>query len=65
VLGLRRLDGLDRVAFQAASGFALDDVVGGPMREWTSRGLATDDGKNVRLTRAGLLVSDALWGEIL
>ena len=65
VLGLRRLDGLDRVAFQAASGFALDDVVGGPMREWTSRGLATDDGANVRLTRAGLLVSDALWGEIL
>ncbi|MFM9194811.1 MAG: coproporphyrinogen-III oxidase family protein, partial [Planctomycetia bacterium] len=65
VLGLRRRDGLDRASFLAASGFALDAVAGGPIRRWTDRGLATDDGKHVRLTREGLLVSDALWAEVL
>ncbi|MFM8702626.1 MAG: radical SAM family heme chaperone HemW, partial [Planctomycetia bacterium] len=44
VLGLRRRDGLDRASFLAASGFALDAVAGGPIRRWTDRGLATDDG---------------------
>jgi hypothetical protein len=28
-------------------------------------GLATDDGRRVRLTRAGLLVSDTLWADVL
>ncbi|MFM8707344.1 MAG: radical SAM family heme chaperone HemW [Planctomycetia bacterium] len=65
VLGLRRRDGLDRASFLAASGFALDAVAGGPIRRWTDRGLATDDGKHVRLTREGLLVSDALWADVL
>jgi oxygen-independent coproporphyrinogen-3 oxidase len=65
VLGLRRRDGLARAAFLAASGFALDAVAGGPIRRWTDRGLATDDGEHVRLTREGLLVSDALWAEVL
>jgi oxygen-independent coproporphyrinogen-3 oxidase len=65
VLGLRRRDGLSRTAFLAASGFPLDTVAGGPIREWTARGLATDDGEHVRLTREGLLVSDALWKEVL
>ncbi len=65
VLGLRRRDGLSRTAFLAASGLDLDLVAGGPIRRWTDRGLATDDGERVRLTREGLLVSDALWAEVL
>jgi hypothetical protein len=32
---------------------------------WVDRGLATDDGDHVRLTRAGLLVSDTLWADVL
>ena len=65
VLGLRRRDGLRRADFLAASGFDLDLVVGGPIRHWIDHGLATDDGEHVRLTREGLLVSDALWAEVL
>jgi len=65
VLGLRRRDGLDRAAFLAASGFTLDAVAGGPLRHWISHGLASDDGTLVRLTREGLLVSDALWADVL
>lgn len=65
VLGLRRRDGLRREAFLSASGVALDAVAGASIRRWTDRGLATDDGEHVRLTREGLLVSDALWADIL
>jgi oxygen-independent coproporphyrinogen-3 oxidase len=65
VLGLRRRDGLRRTAFLAASGLDLDLVAGRPIRHWTDRGLATDDGEQVRLTREGLLVSDGLWAEVL
>ena len=65
MLGLRRRDGLHRTAFLAASGHDLDLVAGGPIRRWTDRGLATDDGDRVQLTREGLLVSDALWAEVL
>lgn len=65
VLGLRRRDGLHRAAFLTASGLALDDVAGASIRRWTALGLATDDSQQVRLTREGLLVSDALWAEVL
>lgn len=65
VVGLRRRDGLDRDAFRAASGFALDRLAGDAIARWAEEGFATDDGRRVRLTRAGLLVSDALWGDVL
>ena len=65
VVGLRRRDGLDREAFMDASGFTLDALAGNAIASWTDRGLATDDGRRVRLTHAGLLVSDALWADIL
>ena len=65
VVGLRRRDGLDRAAFQAASGFGLDALAGDAIARWVEQRLATDDGSRVRLTRSGLLVSDALWGDVL
>ena len=65
VVGLRRRDGIDRDHFLAASGFALDHIAGAAVRRWIEGGLATDDGRCVRLTREGLLVSDALWSEVL
>jgi oxygen-independent coproporphyrinogen-3 oxidase len=65
VLGLRRRDGLDRVAFRDASGFDLDGIAGRAIGRWVAGGLADDDGARVRLTRAGLLVSDALWADVL
>jgi oxygen-independent coproporphyrinogen-3 oxidase len=65
VVGLRRRDGVDRDAFHAASGVALDAVAGPAIARWVATGLATDDGRHVRLTRSGLLVSDALWADVL
>jgi oxygen-independent coproporphyrinogen-3 oxidase len=65
VVGLRRRDGVARAAFRAASGFDLDVLAGAAIAGWVARGLATDDGAVVRLTRAGLLVSDGLWVDVL
>ncbi|NBT12332.1 MAG: radical SAM family heme chaperone HemW [Planctomycetia bacterium] len=65
VVGLRRREGIERAAFQAASGLALDPLAGAAIARWVEQGLATDDGSRVRLTRAGMLVSDSLWGDVL
>ncbi|MFN5756831.1 MAG: radical SAM family heme chaperone HemW [Planctomycetia bacterium] len=65
VVGLRRRDGIARDAFRAASGFDLDTLAGDAIRRWAAAGLATDDGAGVCLTRPGLLVSDALWADVL
>jgi coproporphyrinogen III oxidase-like Fe-S oxidoreductase len=65
VVGLRRRDGIDRGAFRNASGFDLDSLAGPVIDRWVASGLATDDGDRVRLTLAGLLVSDALWADVL
>ena len=65
VVGLRRRDGVVRDAFHVASGCDLDAVAGPAVARWVGAGLATDDGQHVRLTRAGLLVSDTLWGDVL
>jgi oxygen-independent coproporphyrinogen-3 oxidase len=65
VVGLRRRAGVSRAAFRAASGLDLDALARPAIAGWVARGLATDDGATIRLTRAGLLVSDALWAEVL
>lgn len=65
VVGMRRRDGLDRAAFRAVSGFDLDSLAGPAIVRWVAAALATDEGRRVRLTRAGLLVSDALWADVL
>ena len=65
VVGLRRRAGVDRDAFRAASGYDLDQLAGPAIARWIAAGLAERDGPVLRLTRAGLLVSDALWADVL
>ena len=65
VVGLRRRDGIDRGQFLAASGFELDTLAGSAIARWGASGLAEDDGRRVRLTREGLLLSDGLWADVL
>ncbi len=65
VVGLRRRDGVCRDAFRTASGCELDAMAGPAVARWIAAGLACDDGWRVRLTRAGLLVSDTLWADVL
>ena len=65
VLGLRRLAGVDRAAFAARTNYGIDELGGSALRDFVERGLLADDGRTVRLTREGLLVSDALWPKLL
>jgi len=65
VVGLRRGDGLDREAFRVQTGFHLETLAGAAVERWVAAGLAVDDGRRVRLTRGGLLVSDGLWADVL
>jgi oxygen-independent coproporphyrinogen III oxidase len=65
VLGLRRLEGVDRGQFAAVAGFAIDDLAGSAIARFVELKLLSDDGGRVKLTREGLFVSDALWPELL
>jgi oxygen-independent coproporphyrinogen-3 oxidase len=65
VFGLRMLAGVKRRDFQRRTGFAVDELVGEPLREFVRLGLLDDDGERIMLTRDGLLISDALWPEFL
>jgi oxygen-independent coproporphyrinogen-3 oxidase len=65
VFGLRRIEGVSRIQFQARTGFDCDDLVAAPLRKFINLGLLVDDGVRIRLTREGLFVSDAMWPEML
>ena len=65
VFGLRRTDGVDRRAFAERTGFEIDVLAAGPIKKFVALGLVTDAEGRVQLTREGLLVSDALWPEML
>jgi oxygen-independent coproporphyrinogen-3 oxidase len=62
---LRRLAGVERAAFAAQTGHEIDALVGEPLARMVAHGLLEDDGRNVRLTREGLFVSDAIWPHFL
>jgi len=65
VFGLRMLEGVQRQAFAAATGLEIDALVGEALRRFVAQGLLEDTGDRIRLTRDGLLVSDALWPAFL
>lgn len=62
---MRRLEGVDRAAFAERFGFSVDELGGQDLRRFVAEGLLIDDGDRVRLTRRGLLVSDAIWPTLL
>lgn len=65
VLGLRRLEGVDRDEFAKTAGLSVDELAGPAIEKFTELGLLSDDGRRVKLTREGLFVSDALWPDLL
>lgn len=65
VFGLRMLEGVERSAFAAATGLEIDALVGDALRRFVTQDLLQDTGDGIRLTRDGLLVSDALWPAFL
>jgi len=65
VFGLRMMEGVARSPFAGATGFEIDALVGDALRRFVDQGLLEDTGSRIRLTRAGLLVSDAIWPAFL
>lgn len=61
VFMLRRLEGVERERFAAKAGFCVDQLTGPLLPRFVEQGLLHDDGRRVRLSRRGLLVSDAIW----
>lgn len=65
IFGMRRLEGIDPADFAAATGFTIDQLAGETMNKLASNGLIERTVDRIRLTRAGLLVSDSIWPELL
>jgi oxygen-independent coproporphyrinogen-3 oxidase len=65
VFSLRRMDGVSRRQFRDSTGFECDDLIATPLRKFVDLRLLVDDGDQIRLTREGLFVSDAMWPEML
>ena len=65
VVGLRRRVGICYARFEAESGFAVRQLAAGPIDRWVQDGLAVEADGRLWLTRAGLLVSDSLWADVL
>lgn len=65
VFGLRRLEGINRDQFQKSTGYDLDELAAGPLSKFVAERMLVDDGASLRLSREGLMVSDALWPELL
>jgi oxygen-independent coproporphyrinogen-3 oxidase len=61
---LRRAEGITRREFQQQTGIEFDALVGAALVRYAELGLLEDDGKNVRLTRQGKYVADAVIEEL-
>jgi oxygen-independent coproporphyrinogen-3 oxidase len=64
-LQLRRVEGINRLSFREQTGFDLDALVGPVVQRHVEMGFLQDDGANVRLTRRGRCVADALVLDLL
>ncbi len=65
VFGLRRLEGVDCEAFERETGYRVEALGGAALKEYQQHGLLEMREGTLRLTRKGLLVSDALWPAFL
>jgi oxygen-independent coproporphyrinogen-3 oxidase len=65
VFGLRRLDGISQRAFARETGFEVASLFGEALDRFADQGFLDCSGGNIKLTRAGLIVSDALWPDLL
>lgn len=65
VFSLRRIAGVSRAEFAAKTDYRVDELIADPLAKYVDLGLLASDGDRLRLTRAGLFVSDAIWPELL
>jgi oxygen-independent coproporphyrinogen-3 oxidase len=65
VFALRRLEGIDTQQFARATGFSIETLGGEALPRLIDLGLLEHSRSRLRLTRQGLMVSDAIWPEFL
>jgi oxygen-independent coproporphyrinogen-3 oxidase len=65
VFALRRLEGIDLDRFAAETGFRAEVLGGAALETYLEQRLLELSGRQLRLTRRGLLISDSLWPAIL
>ena len=65
VLGLRPTSRRRPRGVRRAGGIYNRRTRGAALRGFVERGLLVDNGRTVRLSREGLMVSDALWPKLL
>ncbi len=65
VFALRRLEGISPAEFEQETGFSVEQLVAEPLAKFIAQGHFAHTTDNLRLTRRGLLVSDALWPSFL
>jgi oxygen-independent coproporphyrinogen-3 oxidase len=61
VFRLRRLEGLEIDAFACETGYRVEQLGGDALAQFIEQGLLAREDGRLRLTRRGLLVSDAMW----
>jgi oxygen-independent coproporphyrinogen-3 oxidase len=64
-LGLRRAEGIHRVAFRAQTGFTLEEAASPRLPALVEQGLLRDTGERVFLTREGKFLADAVIERLL
>jgi oxygen-independent coproporphyrinogen-3 oxidase len=65
VFGLRLLEGVNVDEFAIQTGISPETLAGEVIARYRELGLLEQTDGNLRLTRAGLLLSDSLWPELL
>ncbi|MEM6797955.1 MAG: radical SAM family heme chaperone HemW [Planctomycetota bacterium] len=65
VLGLRRIAGVDLIDFHRRTGFEVAALAADAIDRFKQLGLLIEERSHLRLTHEGLLVSDALWPDLL
>ena len=65
VFGLRQLAGVDVAEFARATSFTIDELAGAAVQKYCDLGMLEAPEGRLRLTRDGLMVSDAIWPDLL
>ncbi|MFV1968417.1 MAG: radical SAM family heme chaperone HemW [Pirellulaceae bacterium] len=65
VFSLRRLEGIDKQTFAQETGFTVAGLGGAELPPFVAQGHLQDSPTHLRLTRAGLMISDAIWPALL
>jgi oxygen-independent coproporphyrinogen-3 oxidase len=65
VFQMRMIDGIELPQFQQQTGYCVTSLIGPWLQQLVKLGLVEHQHDRLRLTRDGLLVSDAIWPRIL